>query len=418
MRNASRMLAAAWLSVGLVAPVLAADAPPEEPEDWPAVITRLRREYHDSPGRAHNREQLALAYNNYGVSLSNQGLWELAARQLQDALELDQENASFRKNLANVYLNQAKEAYEGHGTNEALAAIERALKFDPNLAYAYALLGEIEYGRQHLKEAKAAWQKSVELDPKQPQLAERLSQVTEELPVESKFERVSQAYFDIRYQEELERPMGFDIRDTLLEARREVGADFAYWPKHKIVVLMYGADEFRKLRQETPEWAAGQFDGKIRVPVPSTKMDQGAVQQILFHEYTHALIEDLGQGRCPIWLNEGMAEYQGRTQLSGTVDRLKRAHTEERLIPWSELGGHFSGSLPGEEVALAYEESYGIVAYVAGRYGFWRFRRLLKALGDGSTWEEAFNEEFHMKPSRIEQQWRDWLPEFFQQPRG
>lgn len=418
MRNVSRALCAIWLAAGLAVPARAAEAPAEEPQDWPAIITALRREYHSNPGRAKTREQLALAYNNYGVSLNEQGLWELAARQLQDALQLDQDNAQFRKNLANVYMNQAQEAYDGHAVNEALATVERALQFDPNIAFAYTLIGEIEYGRQHLKEAKAAWEKALELDPNQPNVPERLSRVTEELPVESKFERVSQAYFDIRYQQELERPMGFDIRDALLEARREVGSDFAYWPKHKIIVLMYSAEEFRRLRQETPEWAAGQFDGKIRVPVPATKMDQALVRQILFHEYTHALIDDLAHARCPVWLNEGMAEYEGRTQMPGTIDRLKRVHAEGRLIPWAELAAHFSPSLPAEEVGLAYEQSYSVVAYIAFRHGFWHFRRLLKALGEGKSWEDAFAEEFNAKPTRIEQQWRQWLPELFQQHPG
>ena len=420
MRNADR---AAWvicLSLGVAQPAIAADTPDPESDvtDWPAKITQLRREYHDNPGWSRDREQLAVAYNNYGVSLSNQGLWELAIRQLQEALALDQENGSFKKNLANIYLNQGKEAYDGHATIEALAAVKRALEIDPTLAPAYTLLGEIEYGRQQLGEAKAAWQKSLDLEPDQPELSKRLSQVTEELPVESKFERVSQAYFDIRYQEDLERPVGFDMRDALLQARREVGSDFAYWPKHKTIVLMYSAEEFRKLRQETPEWAGGQFDGKIRVPMPAAKLDQATVRQILFHEYTHALIQDLAQGRCPTWLNEGMAEYQGRTQKPGTLDRLKQAHAEGQLIPWPELNDRFSPTMSAEQATLAYQESYSVVAYVASRYGFWRFRRLLKAFGNGQGWEEAFKEEFNAKPSRIEQQWREWLPELFQKHPG
>jgi hypothetical protein len=413
MRRHNRPLPAIFLASCLAAAPAAAEDP-GEPVDWPATITRLRSEYHDNPGLTRTRDQLAIAYNNYGVSLSEQGLWELAARQLQEAILLDRDNASFKKNLANVYLNQGKEAHDGHATNEALAAVERALELDPNFAYAYALLGEIEYGRQRLKEAKAAWQRAVELDPSQPNLAERLTQVTEELPVESKFERVSQAYFDIRYAEGMDRPAGFDIRDVLLEARREVGSDFAYWPKHKTIVLMYGAEEFRKLRQETPEWVAGQFDGKIRVPVPATKMDQALVRQILFHEYTHALVQDLTGGRCPIWLNEGLAEYQGRSQGGGTVQRLRQAHAQDQLIPWAELGDHFSSSMPAEEVAFAYEQSYSIVEYLSSRYGFWRLRRLLKALEAGKAWDEAFAGEFSLKPERLEKQWRQWLPELLQ----
>lgn len=409
LRGVSIMLAA----VSLAATGAAAELKDgTDQTDWPVLITRLRQQFHDQPGQARARQQLAVAYNNYGVTLSNQGLWEPAARQLEEALHLDEANQRFRENLANIYLNQAQDTYQNHATAEAVTAIERALSYDPNLALGYALLGEIEYDRQHLKEAKAAWQRSLELDPGQSALKDRLKQVTEELPIESKFERLSQSSFDLRYEEGLERPIGFDVRDVLFEARREVGGDFSYWPKQKLVALIYSAENFRKLRQETPEWVGGQFDGKIRVPLPSAGLAPAMVRQILFHEYTHALINDLSKGQCPIWLNEGLAEYEGRTQAEGTLVQLRQAREAGRLIPWPDLSAGFSTSLSATEVALGYQQSYSIVAYLASRYGFWRFKRLLAALGSGKDWEAAFAEEFRTKRPRLEQQWREWLPDF------
>jgi hypothetical protein len=236
--------------------------------------------------------------------------------------------------------------------------------------------------------------------------------VNDELPVEAKFERLSQASFDLRYEEGLDRPVGFDVRDALLAARREVGGHFSCWPKYKIVVLMYSAENFRKLRAEVPEWVAGQFDGKIRLPMPSNGLPATTVRQILYHEYTHALIHELAAGKCPLWLNEGLAEYEGRTQGAGTVDRLRAAHQEGRLIPWTELNSYFSSSRSSDEVALAYEQSYSIVAYLVWRYSFWRFKRLLSAFAAGKEWEPAFADEFRTKPARLERQWLDWLPEF------
>jgi tetratricopeptide (TPR) repeat protein len=412
IRSLRWRLAAAFCAALAATPPLTAEIRQgEEHTDWPAVITRLRQQFHEEPGQGRARQQLAVAYNNYGVSLGEQGLWELAAKQLEEALRLDEANQQFRQNLANIYMTQAQEAYQRHAATEAVAAIERALGSNPDLALGYALLGEIEYDRQRLKEAKAAWQRAVELDPNQDAIKKRLEQVTEELPVESKFERLSQSYFDLRYEEGLERPVGFDVRDALLEARREVGSDFSYWPKQKLVVLIYSAENFRKLREETPEWVGGQFDGKIRVPLPSAGLEPAVVRQILFHEYAHALIHDLGSGQCPLWLNEGLAEYEGRTQSPGSLARLRRARDEERLIPWPELSARFSPALSGEEVALAYEQSYSIIAYLASRYGFWRFKRLLEAVGDGQAWEQAFAEEFRAKLPRLESQWREWLPE-------
>ncbi len=379
--------------------------------DWPVVIARLRQEMSQRSGQARMRQQLATAYNNYGVQLGEQRQWDPAIQQLQEAIELDAANGQFKSNLSSIYVNQASEAYEHHQINAALEALDKATALAPNTAAAYALRGQIEYDRQRLKEAKAAWQRALELDPTQATLADRLTQVTNELPIESKFERLSQGYFDLRYQEQLESPSGFNIGDVLLEARRSVGSDFAHWPKYKLVVLIYSPEMFRTLRKETPDWVGGQFDGKIRVPLPSAQMSHATVRQILFHEYTHAIIQDLTSGRCPLWLNEGLAEYEGRTQLPGTLKRLKAACDSKRLIPWQELAAHFSTTRSAEEVALAYEESYSVTAYLVKRYGFWRIRRLLKVLADGQPWETALSGEFHLKPAKIEANWRDWLLE-------
>jgi hypothetical protein len=381
-----------------------------EPTDWPAMITRLRQETYNRPGHARTRQQLATAYNNYGVELTGQEQWALAAQQFQEALRLDEDNRQVQQNFSQVWLRQAHEAYERRDLAGAVEALRQAIVLNPELVDAYVLLGQAEYNRQRLKEAKAAWEKAVALDPSRTEIAAQLSQVTEELPVESAFERLSQSYFDLRYEEHLERPVGFDIRDALITARRQVGSDFAYWPTYKLVVLIYSPEQFRQLREETPEWMGGQFDGKIRVPLPSEQFDQAMVRNILFHEYTHALVHDLAKGRCPVWLNEGLAEYQGRTQASRPLSLLAQAHEAQQLIPWTELSDHISPALSAEEVGLAYEESYAIVASLVNRYGFWRIRKLLQAIAGGQPWEEAVAEGFRRKLPRLEADWRDSLP--------
>ncbi len=403
------------LALGASPACWAGDKEPPEEQDWPTLITRLQQDVYQRPGSSAQR-QLAVAYNNYGVSLGNTKQWSLATQQLEEALRLDADNLQFRRNLSNIYMNQALDAHQQHRPDEALRLVEKALAHQPTLPQAFVLRGEVEYGRQRLKEAKAAWTRALELDPQLPDVKERLERVTQELPVESKFERLSQAYFDLRYEEHLERPVGFDVRDALLEARRLVGSDFAYWPKRKLVVLIYSAEKFRALRQETPDWVGGQFDGKIRVPLPSAALNQAAVKQILFHEYTHAIVFDLTAGKCPTWLNEGLAEYEGRTQLPGSLAYLIQAHQSGRLIPWRELSDFFAMSLPADTVGLAYQEAYSIVAHLVTRFGFWRIRRVLKSIAGGQPWDQALSAEYRQKPDRLETQWRTWLPELLAQP--
>ena len=409
-RRPDRVLALlASLLLGSAEGAWSADDEPEP--EWSVLIAKLRQETYQRPGHAETRHQLAVAYNNYGVTLGKQGQWELAEEQLQEAMKIDAANRQFRENLSYLYLNQAHAAYQQHHIVEATSAIEKALSFNPTSAPAYHLRGDIEYDRQNLKQAKAMWQRSLALDPSQAELAKRLEQLSRELPVESKFERLSQAYFDLRYEEREESPVEFDVRDALLDARRLVGADFAYWPKQKIVVLIYSAKSFRALRQETPDWVAGQFDGKIRVPLPDAQLDPSMVKQILSHEYTHALVHDLTNDRCPVWLNEGLAEYEGGRFHPPEFPHLARAYQTNRLIPWSALSDQFSTVLPMEAVALGYQQSSSIVHFLVTRYGFWRIRRVLKAISQGAPWENVLVAEYRLKPPRLEANWREWLPE-------
>jgi tetratricopeptide (TPR) repeat protein len=423
----------------------------EPEEDWPTIISRLQYQLNQNPGHAMTRQRLATAYNNYGVSLSEQHQWDLAVQQLEEAIRLDGANERFQANLSSTYLNQADELDKRFQANAALEAVKKAMGYDPKLKQAYdivermkrvdpvlrevralglgpsqarllaqacSVLGRVQYDRQKLAEAEVAWRVALECDPTIPNLQGRLDQLAEERPVESQFERLSQGYFDIRYEETLEQPAGFDIRDALLDARSAVGSDFSYWPRppRKIIVLLYSAESFRRIRQETPDWIAGQFDGKIRVPFPSTTLPEARVREILFHEYTHAVIYDLTKGTCPLWLNEGLAEYQGRSQNAGTLTHLQAAHQANGLIPWQELSEHFSTALGAEHVALAYEQSYSLVAYLVRRYGFWKIRRLLRAIAEGQPWEAALEQEVRLKPTRLEAEWRRWLPEFLASP--
>ncbi len=389
--------------------------------DWPAIISALKESLWRSPNDASVKAQLSIAHNNYGVKLGDQGEWQLAIDQLEEAVKLSPQTTDFRKNLSRMYLQQAaslrSEAANRNTSrlqdSKVAGLVHKALTYDPTMAEAYAMLGEIEYDNQRLKEAKQAWEKASKLNPNLPGLREAMKKLSEELPVEGEFDRLSHLYFDIRYEEsQVDRSVGFDVQETLLQARREVGNAFRYWPNTKIIVLVYSAQTFHAMRQNTPEWVGGQYDGKIRLPLPGGELDASIVRQILFHEYTHALVRDLAAGKCPVWLNEGLAEYQGARAGRRYTELLADALQKDHLFAWKDLDGHFSPSLTAPEVGLAYQQAHSIVAYLSERYGFWRFRKVLANVGEGMPVDQALSKEFHTPLERLERNWREWLPGF------
>ena len=401
----------------LVIPPLAAQ------EDWPAAIQLLKKQVRSDRGDENARNQLAIAHNNYAMALGKEKKWEEATSQMEEALRLDRQNARFKENLSLVHLNHAHQlyqepdsthSYQSYRHLKAKGLVEKALRVNSKLAPAYVLLGDIEYDNQQLPRAKLAWQKAQRLDPALKGLASRLDRLGRESKVESDMKSVADLYFTLRYDDSVKRSTGFDIRKVLRQARVDVGRDFQHRPKHKIVVLLYSKEAFRKVRERAPEWASGIYDGKIRIPMPESQQDLRSVKKTVVHEYTHAVVHELSGGRIPHWFNEGLAEYQAAkyAKTSKQASPLKQALSADELVPWSQIESLF-GSSSINQVRVGYDQSHSVVAYLTQRYGFWHIPRLLQQVSQGVSFEEALEKEFKSSAQRLEKDWKRWLPRFF-----
>ena len=342
---------------------------------------------------------------------------------MEEAYHLDRQNAAFKENLAQVYLNYANQlfrdptrerSYQSYRHQESKKLVEKALGLNSRLASAQVLLGDIEYDNQQLGRAKQAWQRAKRLDPKIQGLTSRLDRVDRESAVESNMRRVGDVYFTLQYDDSVKQSSGYDIRRVLREARQQVGRDFQYRPRHRIVVLLYSQKAFREIRSRAPEWAAGIFDGKIRIPMPENQRDLGNVKKTIVHEYTHALVHELSGGRIPHWFNEGLAEYQEAKYAGakGSMGLLKSALENDQLPGWNQIEGLFRGR-DTRLVTLGYDQSHSVVAYLAQRYGFRHMPQLLKQMAQGMSFEEALKKEFVSPAERLERDWKRWLPRFF-----
>ena len=327
----------------------------EAQTDWAAAIEQLKREVRKKPRDRNLKNQLAIAYNNYAMTLGSQGNWKDATSQMEEAYRLDRQNAAFKENLTQIYLN-----------------------------YAYVLLGDIEYDNQQLGRAKLAWERAKRLDPRMRGLTSRLDRLGQESAVESNMNSVGDVYFTLQYDDSVKQSSGYDIRRVLREARQEVGRDFQYRPNHRIVVLLYSQQAFREVRSRAPEWAAGIFDGKIRVPMPENQEDLRNVKKTIVHEYTHAVVYELSGGRVPHWFNEGLAEFQEAKYAGGkgSMRVLKSALDSDQLPSWNQIEGLFRGR-DTRLVSLGYDQSHSVVAYLAQRYGFRHMPALLKQVAQG-----------------------------------
>jgi tetratricopeptide (TPR) repeat protein len=381
-------------------------------EDWPQIIENLKR----GASSSQQKQQLSVAYNNYAIELSNQGNWSQAETELQRAVAIDTSNDQFKQNLSVIYLNHAASLRQDRrasdrGTDlKSKILVQQALRFNPKSADAYAILGDIAYDTQELAHAKTAWDRAKQLNPSLTSIDERLNKLNSEQAVEKQFDRAGNVHFDLRYQDGIGSSSAYDLRSVLDQARRDIGRDFGYWPRHQIVVLVYSEEDFKQVRQG-PDWIAGLYDGKIRIPFPRSPAAQASLNSTLVHEYTHAIIHDITQNRCPVWLNEGLAEFEESRIRKPNLRHLQVAVSNGRPIPLSSLDSAFQ-SRDADVAALAYQQSYSLVAYLDQTYRFFRIRRILDKLSEGTSIDDAVQDELRLTSAQLEQRWLRWLPTF------
>lgn len=354
------------------------------------------------------KANLGIAYNNYALFLNKKKDTETAKKYLYRAIETDHTNSKYKENLANIIYSKAEKLYQNRDYSSAANELQETLGFLHNHTPSLILLGQIHYQKQELSQAKTLWEKAYKYDPGNTDLRKLLSKLKKEQKVEKEFKQLDAYYFDIRFDKEVVNNEIYDIRFFLKEAYRNIGRDFNYYPTHKIPVILYTQEDFKILRK-TPDWVAGIFDGKIRLPVKKDTLSETSFKRLIWHEYTHAIILDLTQGRCPIWFNEGLAKWEESKQYPPDVTALKDAIEKKSLIPLSELESCFSLHTKAERTNLAYLEAYSFIEFILDRWNFYVIREILVQLKNGRSIEEAFYEQVSRSFDRLDKEWLEYL---------
>ena len=351
---------------------------------------------------------LARAYNGRGVALIEAKSYEAAESYLLEAIGYLPSESMFQRNLAVAITHRGKAQYDQHLNAKAFYTLREALQYDPESGSTLMLLGEVCYKLQHVGWALYYLREAHRTDPERfAGLEERIERLEREAAVEGEFERQDYGAFDIRYDGDLK---DFDLkalRESLSDAYYTVGGLLGYYPTRRIVVLVYSPEDFARIRS-MPDWVAGFYDGKIRVPATKDMKDT-AVRRLIRHEYTHAVVSDLSKDGCAVWLNEGLAKYMEYYGLKGDNDApgalLKKQFRAGKLIPFAELQGQFVKIKGRNKVSLAYEQAYSIVGYIVDAYGMWKIKRMLARYADGEDTTTVLGREFHQTPARFEKEW-------------
>lgn len=300
-------------------------------------------------------------------------------------------------------LNFNKRQYEVAG-----ALLKESVELDATNPYAFELLGEIANLSHKLDEAESYYRKAFSLNP-DPKLREKYEKLIREKNIDKIQQEYSDEHFIIRYRRS-EHLEGSKIRDYLRGAYRNISQDFGYYPKYKIPVLLYDREEYESLMGSVPHWSGALYDGKIRLPIYQGAMTEQGLKKLIHHELTHAFVLDLSQMKCPIWLNEGLAQYEENKVQSLDLQMLINAVRTKTLISMDELMFEDISKNPSQEKAIIfYLESFSFVSYTIEHSRFYNMKQFLIAIGKGKPFLEAFEKEFGHSLKEFADDWRENL---------
>ena len=92
-----------------------------------------------------------------------------------------------------------------------------------------------------------------------------------------------------------------------------------------------------------PSWAAGAYDGIIRVPMRGALDNPKELDRVLSHEFTHALVRSLAPRGVPAWLNEGLATALEAGDLEWAEQQVQRQSKPVPLRALQSGFGRFTG---------------------------------------------------------------------------
>lgn len=129
------------------------------------------------------------------------------------------------------------------------------------------------------------------------------------------------------------------------------------------------------------------------------------------HELTHVVLGEMSNNKLTIGFHEGLAQYVEREvdQRSRLARLLRRGVDGQRLLSFEDLNRQRSFLA---RAAVAYPQSYSVVAFLSERYGFGHLVRMVNALQDDISLDEAARRAFGRSLSELEAEWQLFVPGF------
>lgn len=262
----------------------------------------------------------------------------------------------------------------------------------------HMLLGSVFYGEENLDQAVAEWNKALAIADN-PRLREAVAKARKEQAVSGSYQELRSEHFLVRYEGSVPEAFSGEVIKTLDAVFLDLERDLDFYPSEAIVVLLYPNQAFRDITR-SPSWAGAVNDGKLRIPVSGLSVMTPEVARVLKHELTHSFVRQMTLGRCPTWLNEGLAQLEEGATTAGLGSQLARSFAAAPA--YSALEGSFL-DLPADQANLAYAKSLAALEYLRDTQGIGEIRRLLKSVSAHPGFNELLRNELRSSYPAFEQ---------------
>jgi tetratricopeptide (TPR) repeat protein len=269
---------------------------------------------------------------------------------------------------------------------EAGVRFVTALGLDPGLTDASILLGQARYRQGDIEGAADVYAEALTHAPAHPDLLEPLTRWQQELRADDLLVALEGPHFVIQFRAG-DDDLAADALAVAEAARARLGQILAASPDRRIALVLYTAQEFASVTR-LPEWAAGLYDGRIKVPLGGrTGVSKDELARVIDHEVVHAIVAATAGPTVPAWLNEGLA-----TALEpGGVAWAESFDTGPAARAFPTLASGFRAMMPPDARA-AYAQSTRAVKQLLDRHGTERIGALLRAIGEGLPLADAFQD--------------------------
>lgn len=340
-----------------------------------------------------NGASIAAGYFIAGKTEFDHGRYPKARAYLDTALRFDGQNPTILNYYAALLVKT------GNAT-EALPYAERAVRSAPDSPDALTVLGYVQFAADRDQDAIGTWKHSLELRP-DGTVQQYLERAERDAAAQANYSERESGHFTLHYEgsqtsEALRGQLLARLESDYDDLARQLGIT----PRN-IAVVIYTDQAFFDVTQ-APTWTGAVNDGRLRIPIRGLDSVTPELARVLKHELAHSFINQLSAGRCPQWLNEGIAQAVEPKMLSGG-SRLAELYRTEHEIPLNALEGGFMRFSPLEAM-VAYEESLAAAQYIIDTYSMSDVQRVLQKLGEGSSTEAALRTVIHSDYGQLEEE--------------